>query len=57
MKNCHPGGGAVYGIGFVGALVYYWQHAPTFWLGALGFLKAMLWPGFLIYKVFTLLKI
>jgi hypothetical protein len=25
------GGGAVYGLGFIGALVYYGQHAAGFW--------------------------
>lgn len=42
-------GGAVYGLGFVGAAIYYIQHAPTFWLGVLGILKAIVWPAFLVY--------
>src|SRR5262249_24999016 len=25
------GGGAVYGLGLIGAVVYYWQHAHGFW--------------------------
>ncbi len=47
---------AVYGLGFIGALVYYIQHAATFWAGVLGFFKALVWPAFLIYKVLELLK-
>ena len=43
-------GGAVYGLGFVGAAVYYIQQATTFWGGAWGLLKALLWPGFLVYE-------
>jgi hypothetical protein len=43
--------GGIYGLGFIGALVYYIQHAPTFWVGLLGFLKALVWPAFLIYKI------
>lgn len=49
------GGGAVYGLGFIGALVYYWMHATSFLIGVIGLLKAIVWPAFLIFKVFTLL--
>lgn len=41
-------GGAVYGLGFIGALVYYLGNADSFWVGALGVLKAIFWPAFLI---------
>ena len=46
-----PGGagGAVYGLGLIGALVYYIQHAHGFWGVALGILKALVWPAFLVY--------
>ncbi len=47
---------AVYGLGFIGALVYFIQHATTFWIGVLGVLKAMVWPALVIYKVLELLK-
>lgn len=40
---------AVYGLGFIGALVYYLGHAATFWLGVLGFFKALVWPAMLVY--------
>ena len=43
--------GCVYGLAFLGALVYYIQHATTFWEGVLGFLKALVWPAMLIYKL------
>jgi len=49
-------GGAVYGIGFAGALIYFLQHATTLWEGVLGIVKAVLWPGFLIYRVLELLN-
>lgn len=48
--------GAVYGLGFLGALIYYIQHASTFWAGVLGIIKACLWPGFLVYKLLEFLK-
>ncbi|HKX18605.1 MAG TPA: hypothetical protein VJT33_11395 [bacterium] len=43
-------------MGFIGAAVYYIQHAATFGAGVLGLLKAIVWPAFLIYRVLTLLK-
>ncbi len=43
------GGGAVYGLGFIGACFYFIGTAPTFWLGVLGFLKAIVWPAFLVF--------
>lgn len=42
------GGDAVYGLGFIGAAIYFIGHATTFWLGVLGFLKAIVWPVFLV---------
>jgi hypothetical protein len=44
--------GAVYGLGFIGAAVYFISHAVGFWMGVLGFLKAMVWPAFLVYQAF-----
>jgi len=44
--------GAVYGLGFVGAAVYFISYATSFWVGVLGLLKAMLWPAFLVYDAF-----
>lgn len=55
-KCCKPNysksasGGAVYGIGMIGAAVYYISVASTFWMGVLGFLKACVWPAFLVYE-------
>jgi hypothetical protein len=50
------GAGAAYGLGVIGASVYYIQLASGFWMGALGVLKAMVWPAFLVYKLFEFLK-
>jgi hypothetical protein len=41
---------AVYGLGFIGAAVYYISIATGFWIGVLGFLKAIVWPAFLVYE-------
>lgn len=45
-------GGAVYGLGFIGAAIYYISTATGFWTGFLGFLKAVVWPAFLVYEAF-----
>jgi len=49
MKNscCN---GAVYGLGLIGALIYYISTATGFWNGVLGVVKAILWPAFLVYE-------
>jgi hypothetical protein len=54
--KCNSGSGAVYGLGVVGAAVYYIQHAVTFGAGVVGILKAVFWPAVLLYKVLELLK-
>jgi len=41
---------AVYGLGLIGAAIYFISHATTFWLGVVGFLKAIVWPAFLVYQ-------
>jgi hypothetical protein len=46
----HASNNPVYGMGFIGALVYYISHATSFWMGVLGILKAIFWPGFLVYE-------
>jgi hypothetical protein len=44
--------GAVYGLGFIGAAIYFISHATGFWMGVLGFLKAIAWPALLVYEAF-----
>jgi hypothetical protein len=46
------GGGAVYGLGFIGALVWFWQQADGFGEHVVGVLKAIVWPAFLVYEAF-----
>ena len=40
---------AIYGLGLIGALVYYVSHATGFWIGVFGFFKAIVWPAFLVF--------
>jgi hypothetical protein len=52
----HGGGGsAVYGLGFIGAVIFFIGHATTFWAGVLGFFQALVWPAFLVYEALKVL--
>ncbi len=42
--------GAVYGLGLIGAAIYFISAAGSFWMGVLGFLKALVWPAILVYE-------
>jgi hypothetical protein len=59
-KKWNYRGGAsapVYGIGLIGAWVYYFQHATTFVAFLLGFLKGIVWPALVVYKLLEFLKL
>jgi len=49
-------GNAVYGLGMIGAWIYFISTATTFWLGVLGFLKGIVWPAFLVYEALKYLN-
>ncbi len=53
--RCGAPSGAVYGLGFIGAAIYFISHSVGFWMGVLGFLKAIVWPAFLVYEAFKYL--
>ncbi len=50
-KNYNADGpaGAIYGLGLIGAAIYFISTATSFWMGVLGFFKAIIWPLFLVY--------
>lgn len=56
-KNLHQSGpaGAVYGLGMIGAATYYISTASGFWIGVLGFFKALVWPAFVVYEILKFL--
>lgn len=56
MKN-NAGSGALYGMGVIGALVYFIQHATSFWGGIVGIVEAIFWPAMVVYKALELLKL
>lgn len=45
--------GSIYGLGFIGAAIFYISHAANFWQGLLGFFKALVWPAFLVYEALS----
>ena len=46
----------LYGLGLIGALIYYLQHATRFWTVIIGIFKAFFWPAFLVYQWMDFLK-
>lgn len=46
----------IYGLAFIGAAVYFIQHAVGFWGGVVGFIKAIFWPAVLMYHLLAYLK-
>jgi len=53
--HCHGSGGAIYVLGFIGALYYYWTTSASVWAGFIGLFKAIFWPAFLVYGLFKFL--
>lgn len=53
MKN-NPAD-AVYGMGLIGAAVYFIGQASSFGAGVVGLLKAFVWPAFVVYKLLEFL--
>jgi len=53
--HAKSGGGCVYFLGFIGAAIYYISQSSGFWPGVLGFLKALIWPLFLVLEAFKFL--
>ncbi|HVP20927.1 MAG TPA: hypothetical protein VMS73_03600 [Anaerolineaceae bacterium] len=52
------GGGSdsFYGIGLIGAWVYYFKRATTNQERFQAFLKGLVWPAFLVYELFVFLE-
>lgn len=56
INGCNAQSGAVYGLGLIGAAVYFISHAGSIISGLIGFLKALVWPAFLVYELFRFLE-
>jgi hypothetical protein len=57
MSKSGGASGAVYCLGLIGSAVYYIGQADGFWAGVLGFLKALVWPAFLVYELLKFLGV
>ncbi len=55
MKN-QAGSGAIYGLGVIGAAVYFIQHATSLSSGIIGLIEAVFWPAVIVYKALELLR-
>lgn len=51
------GGGAFYGLGFLGALIYFLQNATSFVDVIFAIFKAIIWPALFTYRLLEFLKI
>jgi hypothetical protein len=50
------GGGAIYGLGIFGALVYYWQQADALWEYLYAVFQGVFWPSYMVYEAFSALR-
>jgi len=52
----HHGGNGMYGLGMIGAAVFYLQHSNTFQEVVVAILKAIFWPAFFVYRLLEVFK-
>jgi hypothetical protein len=59
MSNSNAGaaasGGAIYGLGILGALVYFWQQADSLVEYVFALFQGLLWPAWMVYELFDTL--
>ncbi len=53
--RCKIDNGCIYGLGFIGSVIFFIGKASSFGEGILGFLKALIWPAIMVYEVFKYL--
>lgn len=51
-----PAGGAVYGLGLLGALVWFWREASGVRGHLMAVVKALVWPAILVHDAFKALR-
>ena len=54
--NVQGSSNGVYGIGMIGAWVYYFGRATTTEERVKAFFKGLVWPAFLVYELFKFLE-
>lgn len=55
--NQHGPTGFVFFAAFIGAAIYFMQYAHNFWEVIVAILKALVWPGFVVYHGLRLLGV
>ncbi len=50
-------GGGMWFLGFIGALIYYMQHAHSFWQVLYGIFQAFFWPAYVVYGLLRLINL
>lgn len=50
------GTGALYGLGLIGAWVYFWQQADSFWEYVLAVFQGVFWPAYVVFEGLTALR-
>ncbi|HEX3300223.1 MAG TPA: hypothetical protein VHW68_08935 [Actinomycetota bacterium] len=55
-KGAAAGGGAIYGLGVLGAWVYFWIQADTLWGHIFAVVQGLLWPAWMVYDIFVALN-
>lgn len=57
-SKCHKNNASCtfYGLGVIGAAVYYLQSASTFGLVIMGIIKSVFWPAFVLFRILGLLQ-
>jgi TM2 domain-containing membrane protein YozV len=50
-------GGMLWLLGLIGAAIYFIGNSEGFWPTVLAFLKALVWPVFLVWKLLEFLKV
>jgi hypothetical protein len=46
------GGGAIHGLGILGAWVHFFQQADTLWQYLLAVIQGLFWPAWIVHHVF-----
>lgn len=54
QRTSGGGAGPIFGLGLIGALVFYMQAAHGFGAVVTGILKAIVWPAFLVHHLLGL---
>jgi hypothetical protein len=57
VKNTVYRPSGIYGLGFIGAVIYFIQNATSFGVGVLGVFKALVWPAVIVYKALEFMKV